>query len=301
MAKIGLIQVLQRPEDDYAARTEFLYRAAEDCFRQGADIVFFPEAYQYVPDRTVLYRPQELKNLADAWKARCSELARKYRAYLAPWDYAVENGKIYNSTYILDRNGEEIGRFRKVHLTHAEQMRGLSGGDDFPVFDTDIGKIGVMICWDNYFPESARCLGNRGAQLVLYPLYGDTLEPAWEIKLRARSADNAMTIAACQIDNHYTGACTCLVGPDGNFIAKVEKAPSWQVAEADISSPVITHTNGNPENTEDFRRYIDRCRRPDAYAGILEEPNHDDWNDIFYGNPPKVLTKAEYEEQNHES
>lgn len=294
MAKIGLIQVLQRPGDGCRERTDFLYRAAEDCFRQGADIVFFPEAYQYVPDRTVLYRPEELCALAAEWKERCSALAQKYHAYLAPWDYEYRAGKTYNSTYILDREGREIGRYRKVHLTYSEQMRGLTGGDGFPVFSLDIGRVGVMICWDNYFPESARCLGNNGAQLVLYPLYGDTLVPQWEIKLRARAADSSMHIACCQIDGHNHGAFTGLVGGDGNVIAKLEETPSWRVVEADICSPVITHTNGNPANTENIRRYTDRCRRPDAYGAVFCAPNRDDWNDIFYGNPPDVLTKEQY-------
>lgn len=115
-----------------------------------------------------------------------------------PWDYEYNDGKIYNSSYILDRNGVELGRYRKTQLTIGEHD--LTPGDDIPVFDLDFGKVGIMICFDNYFPEVARVLGLKGAELVLSPLYGDTLIPQWEIKMKARAIDNSMYIASSQID-----------------------------------------------------------------------------------------------------
>ena len=288
--KIGLIQVRQRPEDGYAERTELLYSSAEECFKSGADIVFFPEAYQHVPNRAIVNNPEELMRVSGEWKARCSRLARKYHAYLAPWDYEYSEGNVYNSAYILDRNGVEIGRYRKVHLTHSEQKRGLTGGDDFPVFDLDFGRVGIMICWDNYFPESARCLGNRGADLILYPLYGDTLVPAWEIKLRARAVDNSVFIASTQIDGYNTGAFTGLVSPAGEIVYRADMAvsPSVAVIEADIGREQITYTSGNRAYPERIRKYTDRCRRPDAYGGIMEPAGTAPWEEIYFGNPPRV-------------
>ena len=288
MARIGLVQVAQRTEDGYKERTDKLLAFARDGFEQGADIVFFPEAYQHVPDRSVIFRRDEMKEIASEWKERCAALAREYKRYLVPWDYEVSDGKVYNSSYILDRNGEEIGRYRKVHLTHSEQARGLTNGDDFPVFELDIGKVGIMICWDNYFPESARCLGNRGAQLVLYPLYGDTLDPQWEIKLRARAIDNSMHIAFCQIDTYNTAAYTGIVAPDGNVICKMNKAPACRVVEIDLNSPVVTHTTGNTAYSENIRQMTERCRRPSAYGALLSEPNVIPWNEVFFGKEPKI-------------
>lgn len=167
-------------------------------------------------------------------------------------------------------------------------MRGLSGGDDFPVFDLDFGRVGIMICWDNYFPESARCLGNRGAELVIYPLYGDTLVPHWEIKLRARAVDNSMYIASEQIDGHYIGAFTGLTDPQGDVVFRMNSAPSVAVIEADIGKELTAYTNGNPARKERIRKYIDRCRRPDAYSGIMEPPGDTPWEDIYFGDPPKI-------------
>lgn len=297
-AKIGLIQVDMQASDGYERRLDILTDMAEKCFEEGADLVFFPEAYQHVPDRTIVYRPDELRVLAAEWKERCADLARKHHGYVVPWDYeAAEDGRVYNSSYILDREGCEIGRFRKVHLTHSEISKGLSHGSDFPVFDLDIGRVGIMICFDNYFPESARILGIRGAELVLYPLYGDTLFPQWELKMRARAADNSMYVACCQIDNRFPVAYTGLVSPDGTVLHRLENKPSHLVAEVDLGRRVMTHTTGSEKYVEDIRDYLMRCRWPEAYGGLLEPTeNPKSWEEIFCGLPPEIFTKDKYEQ-----
>jgi len=176
--KIGLIQVVQNQNDGYEKRCDMLLNAAESCFKGGAELVFFPEAFQYAANRKEVDDRTLLASRIAGWKNRCSYLAKKYNSYLVPWDYELtKDGKLYNTSYILDRSGNEVGRHRKVHLTYGEQKKSMVNGADFSVFDLDFGKVGIMICWDNYFPESARCLGNRGAELVLYPLFGDTLNP----------------------------------------------------------------------------------------------------------------------------
>ena len=295
--KIGLIQVKMLPNETYTIRTQKLLDAAEECFEKGADLVFFPEAYQHEPDRSIIYRPEELRVLNREWKTRCAALAKQYHTYVVPWDYEItDDGTLYNASYILDRNGEEVGRFHKVHLTHGEQTKGISHGTDFPVFDLDFGKVGIMICFDNYFPESARILGNRGAELVLYPLFGDTLVPQWELKMRARAVDNSMYVASCQISSSriaYTG----LVAPDGTVLHRLDSFPSTLVVDVEMDREVKTHTTGISQYTENIRSYLDRCHRPDAYAGLCEMPPVKAWEEIFYGKVPEVQTREKYEEE----
>ena len=287
MAKIGLIQMDNKMDRDVFARQQALLEMAESCLKEGADLVFFPEAFQYVFDRSIVRDSVRLLKISAQWKQRCSDLARKYHAYIVPWDYEYADGKVYNSSYIIDREGKEIGRYRKVHLTHGEQMRGLSNGENFPVFDLDIGKVGIMICWDNYFPESARCLGNNGAELILYPLYGDTLVPQWEIKLKARAIDNVLHIACTQIDENNDVAFTGIVAPDGEIVERF-RDPSYKVVEIDVGKPWITHTTGLLEYSENIKKMTERCRRPDAYEAICNPPRIEEWTDIFYGNEPIV-------------
>ena len=281
--KIGLIQVDQRAQDKYEDRLNILERMARECFREGAELVFFPEAYQHVPDRDIIHRHDELVEKYEGWKARCAALAREYRAYLVPWDYEPrDDGRVYNCSYILDREGNEAGRYHKVNLTRSELSNGIVNGSDFPVFDLDFGRIGIMICFDNYFPESARILGNRGAELVLYPLYGDTLNPQWELKLRARAVDNTMYVAACQIDNATRVAYSGLVSPTGDVLCRLEGYPSHLVVEADLGKKVYTNTMNQAGQRELIREYLKKCRYPQAYQGILEAADNIlTWDEIF--------------------
>ncbi len=280
--KLGLIQVKQDPGEKYEKRTHDLLQSARMCFEEGADLVFFPECYQYGAEETDIFVQPLLQERVISWKERCSDLAKRYHAYVVPWDYETGpegSGKVYNSSYILDRNGNEIGRYRKTHLPYSE-IPSVIPGDDFPVFDLDFGRIGIMICWDNYFPESARILANRGAKLILYPLYGDTMKPQWDLRLRARAADNCVYIAPEQIDRYFDTAYTGLVSPEGEVLHRITSAPSHLTVGVDMEHTVTAHTSGSDRVSEDLREYLMKCRNTKAYGGILEDVPVKEWGEI---------------------
>lgn len=282
--KIGVFQVNHILGESIEKKHDRLIELAVKCLEDGAELVFFPEAFQYTGNRDLIKDKEKLVELAAAWKEKCSNLAKKYHAYIVPWDYEYSDGKLYNSSYILDRNGVEIGRYRKTHLTYSEGVvKGLTPGDNIPVFDLDIGKVGIMICFDNYFPETARILGLKGAELVLYPLYGDTLNPQWEIKLKARAIDNSMYIASSQIDMtngiregiSYSG----IVDPAGHTICRLNEVDSYSVVEIVMGKQVLTHTNGC---VEDIKQYLLRQRNPASYGEIVaDKKGLWDWEDIY--------------------
>ena len=281
MAKIGLIQVDNLMEYNIEARQNTLLSLGEACLKEGADLVFFPEAFQYVKNRDVIKDQTSFEKIASAWKQKCAELAKKYKAYVVPWDYYFENGKVYNTSYILDRNGNEVGRYKKCNITHSEIQNGLSMGNDYPVFDLDFGKVGILICFDNYFPEAAACLGNRGAQLVLYPLYGDTLKPQWELKMRARAVDHHFYMASTQLSLNniaYTG----IVNPLGDVVARLEKANSFMVVDIEVGKEVRTNTPAIPGQSENLHEYLHKCRNYKSYKSLLNEGTMPkDWDEIF--------------------
>lgn len=280
--KVGLIEVKQREEDGVFKRLDILLEFAEECFKRKADIVFFPEAYPFVPDRAIKNRSEELVRVTSDFHKRCAALAKKYRGYLVPWEYEYADGRVYNSSYVLDRSGEEIGRFRKVHLTRGELEGGLTCGSSFPVFELDFGRVGIMICFDNYFPESARCLANNGAELILYPLYGDTLIPGWEIKTRARAVDNTVFIATEQIDGICKGAFTGLIAPNGDIIEKSWGGEGVKVVEIDLDEKVYTNLNAKEGELQDIKRYLAFSRNPSAYEDLLKPVEKDRYEDIFF-------------------
>lgn len=283
-AKIGLIQVNHITSESREEKYGRMLVLAEECLKNGADLVFFPEAYQHTAERDIVRKLDELRGVCADWKKRCSELARKYHAYVVPWEYeADEQGNVYNSSYILDREGKEIGRYRKCHLTYREQLK-LARGTEFKVFELDFGKVGMMICFDNYFPESARVLGVLGADLVLYPLYGDTLNPQWETKLRARAMDNSMYIASCQIDMGAMEKGICysgLVDPKGNVLCRLVEADSWQVVEIEVGKQVITNLNNGEGMCENLKYLLEKTRNPEAYKPLVADLGElRPWEDI---------------------
>ena len=283
VAKIGLIQVPPPEQYSMDEKHDIMYNLAENCLKEGADIVLFPEAYQYTDCRHILQDPEWLKKTASEWKARLSELAKKYHAYLAPWDYHMdEEGRKYNSAYILDRNGEEVGRYFKCNLTIGEIQWELTHGCDYPVFDLDFGKVGIMICFDNYFPESAAALANRGAQLILYPLYGDTLKPEWEMKVIMRAIDHSLYVVPCQLDRFYDIAYTGIVAPGGEVIAKMDQPNTWKVVEIDMEKEVFTNTLVVPGRVENIRDYLHKCRNYKAFSALTEEGTKPKtWEEIY--------------------
>jgi predicted amidohydrolase len=154
-------------------------------------------------------------------------------------------------------------------LTWSEVDAGLSRGNGFPVFDLDFGKVGIMICYDNYFPESARSLGVNGAELILYPLHDDQWDPQWEIRTRARAIDNLAYVAPCKLGGGVS--YTAMVDPLGEIVCKVEEGETFQLCEIELGIPQL-----NPRpisgNRLLVRKYWARSRNVDAYRDLLKEP-----------------------------
>ena len=74
-----------------------------------------------------------------------------------------EGTAIYNTAVLIDRDGLLVGKYRKVNLPYDEFEDGITPGSDYPVFQTDFGKVGMMICWDSQFPDAARALAGGAA------------------------------------------------------------------------------------------------------------------------------------------
>lgn len=284
-AKIGLMQVTADYDWTVEQCQQQMLHLAEECLKNGADLVFMPEGFQYkTADRTI--KPYDLSRIYyDDYKKRCAELARKYNAYVVPWDYETEGQEVYNTSYILDRSGRDIGRYRKVHPTYSELQKGISAGREFRVFELDFGTIGIMICFDNYYAESARILSLLGAELILYPLYGDTLKNQWEIKLRARAIDNTVYVAPCHIHSSpveakvtYTG----MVDPAGEVICKLEEENTFKVIEIEMGKKLITSTTGVKGKYEYIKQKLLKLRNIEAYGPLLEKVDTPEWDKINF-------------------
>lgn len=157
---------------------------------RGADIALLPEMFNEITDPL----KAELPN-GPSWQLMSSK-ARQWKMYVTGTTYIRRGDLIYNTAPLFDRQGKLMGTYEKVMLYDPELDQGATSGERFPVFDTDFGRIGIITCYDSWFPETAQLLALQGAELALLPNEGYYTEI-----MHARSADNCMCLAVSSGDN----------------------------------------------------------------------------------------------------
>src|SRR5207302_6418672 len=118
-------------------------------------------------------------------------LAKRYHLHVVVSLYERDGPVVYNACVLLGPDGKLIGKYRKVCLPHSEIEAGVAPGNDYPVFDTKLGKVGMMVCYDGFFPEVARQLSNHGAEVIAFPVAGCNPLP-----VAARACENHVFIVS---------------------------------------------------------------------------------------------------------
>jgi predicted amidohydrolase len=199
---------------------------------------------------------------------RLGRAAARHRMYLVVCQESFEkDGRVYNTSFLLGRDGKELGRYHKVNLPLAEQSH--ARGHEFPVFPTpDLGTVGMLICYDMVFPEAARCLALRGADIVFHPTLGGAAIGDDDISLaafRTRAAENFVYLVVAM-----RGQGSMIISPRGKVIATAEGPDALAIADID---PHGGREGGDAFNTQqDIRGRLFRERVPEAY-GTLTEPS----------------------------
>ena len=178
-------------------------------------------------------------------------LAAKHHLHIALSLYERAAHLVFNTAVLLGPDGKLIGKYRKVCLPHGEVEKGIAPGHDYPVFDTAFGKVGLMVCYDGFFPEVARELGNRGAEVIAWPVWG--CDP---LLARARACENHVYL----VSSTFTAAesdwmISAVFDRAGTPIAKASKWGTVAVAEVDLAQPFV-----GPYNLGDFRSMVQRHR-----------------------------------------
>ena len=119
------------------------------------------------------------------------QIAQKHHMYIVAGILEREGAVVYNTAVLVGRDGQLAGKYRKVALPREEIDGGVTPGNSFPVFDTDFGKIGMMICWDVFFPEPARALSMQGAEVIFMPIWGGDLTLS-----KARAIENQIYLVS---------------------------------------------------------------------------------------------------------
>ena len=255
-------------------------KACVTAKEKGADIALFPEMWSdgyYLPQEKDIIDSLAIKKDSD-FINEFRELATELQMAIGITFLEVHDTKPLNSVIFFDRLGREILHYSKVQTCAFDLEKVLSGGDDFYVADLDFGrgtvKIGSMICFDREFPESARILMLKGAELILAP-NACPMEINRLSALRTRAYENMVAVATC---NYPEGQ------PDCNGHSTLFDGVPWLPDEPGVRDMCVMEAPGEPGvyiatlDLDMLRTHRsndimgDKYRRPEAY-GILSDVN----------------------------
>lgn len=226
------------PESNRTALCKLLDQAGQ----AGVDICCLPEASNMVG--TGRSAQEVAEPIEGPSFAAYAERARQHNMWVVACYDTMEQDVCRNTAVLINRQGELAGVYHKTHLHWPEYRDGVTPGDDYPVFETDFGTIGMMICYDSWFPEVARLLAYKGAEAIFFPVWGYD-----EIVLRGRAVDNNIFIIAASLGSAATIVCS-----NGELIARTQ-SPGVITAEIAIEArPTHAYvdreiTNGIPGAT----------------------------------------------------
>jgi len=244
----------------YEDRVTKILRTADNAGALSPDIIAFSE---FIATRELgMSKPEASQTIPGPLTDLLSEKARKYNCYIMFNMGEEENGFYYNTSVLIDRQGNIAGKYRKVHLTYRECLSGTTAGRDYPVFETDFGKIGLTICFDHFFPESVRQLTLNGAEIVFVSTAGDGY-----MQSTARAQDNGIPLVISCV-NHAKASPwpqSRIVGADGVIIAGTMDDCGVAVATLDLDDPFTGFWfSVGPAYSVKHDNYIAEAR-PDTY------------------------------------
>ena len=209
-----------------------------------------------------------------------SRKARQWNMFTCASFYEKRGDLVYNTAPLYDRKGKLVGTYEKNYPYDPELDDGVTPGSRFPVFETEFGRVGIMICYDSWFPESARALALKGAELLLFPNAGYC-----EGLMPARAADNGMWVAVSSLN------CTAGVwdsggaragdvapqsyrGCDSSILAAgMDREDGMLIATVDLSRKFSPGWHGGPMRSAPGTRRVRRTRMEPIEPFLAKETN----------------------------
>jgi N-carbamoylputrescine amidase len=266
--------------DANVARAESLVRQAA---AHGAQIILLPELFEtpyfckdHLAAHLDLAKPLEGHPAVEHFRA----VARELNVVLPVSVFERANNAFYNTIVIVDADGSVLGHYRKSHIPEGpgyhEKFYFSPGDTGFKVFATRYAKLGVAICWDQWFPETARSMALLGAEILMFPTaIGSEPQDAsidssghWQRTMQGHAAANVMPLVASNRIGVETGEKYTMTFYGSSFIA----SPTGEkVAEADRISETVLTATFDLDHVRHYRQAwgVFRDRRPDLYHPIL--------------------------------
>lgn len=241
--KLGLIQ-MDCAFGDRQANLKKAEKMVRDAARRGAGLICLPECFSTGYSAEQISRMTGWAEPADGETVnKMQELARELGVYLVvPLLLTTGPGICENSAVLVNDDGTVAGLYSKTHTIGDEKIF-IKRGTRYPVFETKYGKIGLLICYDMAFPEPARLLALKNAELILFPsAWRDRLNYRlmWENNLISRALDNVIFTAGINragvIDNVRFSGESMVVDPRGSILQKASDGETLLVQEIDFEN-----------------------------------------------------------------
>lgn len=245
----------------------------EEAGKRGANIACLGETFNAMGIEPAKRTPALLQRTHENTLRRLAPLARRHQMAIIAPIVALLDGVIRNVAVVINKQGREAGRYCKVHCIENEKAYGVVPGDEWPVFEVAGTRIGVQICHDNSFPESARCLTLNGAEIIFWP----HLMSGWggefmDVLLRAPAIHNGVhhvpVCYGCPRDRSWMPGMllgrSSIIGPDATILADAGRHPGIALTTIDLAAPRIA---AYFTRDGDWVWQVDMLndRRPDTY------------------------------------
>jgi N-carbamoylputrescine amidase len=283
--RIGLVQMrcTDDPRRNLAAAEKAVRRAA----KEGAQVVCLPELFRSLyfcqSEDHVHFRLAE--PVPGPTTRALSKLARSLKVAIVGSLFERRAAGVYHNTaVVLDADGKHLGTYRKMHIPddplYYEKFYFTPGDLGFQAFETRYGRVGTLVCWDQWYPEAARLTALRGASVLFYPTaigwhpserkeWGEAQVSAWQTMQRSHAIANGVYVAAANRVGHEGPKAGGLDFWGASFVAD----PYGRVvAEAPRDAEAVLVAEVDPATVETARQHWPflRDRRIDAYAPITE-------------------------------
>ena len=289
MRKVTVAAVQMKCSADRAENIEKAVEMAEKAATSGANVILLPELFErpyFCQERRYEYYDYAEKTEENAAVKRFCKIAKKLSAVIPVSFYERAGNCLYNSIAVIDADGSLLGVYRKTHIPddhyYQEKFYFSPGNTGFKVWDTAFGKIGIGICWDQWFPETARCLAINGAEMLLYPTAIGS-EPIldcdsaghWRRTMQGHSAANVIpVIAANRIGTESVEPCAENGGQRSSLkfygSSFITDATGDIIADAGREEETVISAGFDLDkiNAERLNWGLFRDRRPECYGDI---------------------------------
>ncbi|HVJ53277.1 MAG TPA: N-carbamoylputrescine amidase [Aliidongia sp.] len=282
MTKVTVAATQFAVSDDRNANIEKAASMVRQAAASGANIILLPELFElpyFCKDQVPEWFAEAIPAEGNPTLARFSALARELEVVLPVSFFEQANNAYYNSIMVIDADGSQLGLYRKSHIPdgpgYQEKYYFRPGDTGFKVWPTRFGRIGVGICWDQWFPEAARAMALTGAELLFYPTaIGSEPQDAtldsrdhWQRVMQGHAGANLMPLVASNRIGHEIGLASTTNFYGSSFIADPTGAKLVEAGREEEAVLTASFDLGQIRRQRDAWGVF-RDRRPDLYGAV---------------------------------